>query len=284
MREYYDNMYDEENPSSDDDRVDERSPFVLPADTEAERLIKFKGITTDELIDNHFQGIDLATYDGTPFTRTFLASSINSAIDRAEQMFDICITPREIKDELHDFEGHNIFDSYQYTPLYRRPVRKVHSMVYKMGNQRILEVPKSWIQLDSRVGDITIFPTSTGANYIQPAFGAAVPYFMHNSYMPMAISIDYEAGMDKKDIPHTLLDWIYKYAAITIFEVWGDQIIGAGIASASISLDGLSQSIGTTQSAMYGGASARILEYRKDLEELTPIIRKYFSRFDSVVL
>lgn len=283
MREYYDNMYEEENPSSDD-RIDEKSPFVLPADAEAERLIKFKGITTDDLIDNHFQGIDLATYDGTPFSRTFLVSSLNSAIDRAEQMFDICITPREIKDELHDFEGHNIFDSYQYTPLFKRPVRKINSMVYKMGNQRILEVHKSWIQLDSRVGDVTIFPTSTGANYIQPAFGVALPYFMHNSYMPMAISIDYEAGMDKKDVPHTLLDWIYKYAAITIFEVWGDQIIGAGIASSSISIDGLSQSIGTTQSAMYGGASARILEYRKDLDELTPIIRKYFSRFDSVVL
>ena len=283
MREYYDNMYEEENPSSDD-RIDEKSPFVLPSDTVAERLIKFKGITTDDLIDNHFQGIDLATYDGTPFSRTFLVSSLNSAIDRAEQMFDICITPREIKDELHDFEGHNIFDSYQYTPLFKRPVRKINSMVYKMGNQRILEVPKSWIQLDSRVGDVTIFPPSTGASYIQPAFGAALPYFMHNSYMPMAISIDYEAGMDKKDVPHTLLDWIYKYAAITIFEVWGDQIIGAGIASSSISIDGLSQSIGTTQSAMYGGASARILEYRKDLDELTPIIRKYFSRFDSVVL
>ena len=102
--------------------------------------------------------------------------------------------------------------------------------------------------------------------------------------MPMAVSINYKAGMEKEEIPHNLLDWIFKYAAITIFEVWGDQIIGAGIASASVSIDGLSQSIGTTQSAMYGGASARILEYRKDLEELTPIIRKYFARFDSVVL
>ena len=82
MREYYDNMYEEENPSSDD-RIDEKSPFVLPSDTVAERLIKFKGITTDDLIDNHFQGIDLATYDGTPFSRTFLVSSLNSAIDRA---------------------------------------------------------------------------------------------------------------------------------------------------------------------------------------------------------
>lgn len=284
MREYYDNMYEEENPSSDDTLYDEKQPFALPTDASAEALIKIKGITTEDLIDNHFQGIDLATYDGTPFSRSFLVSSLNSAIDRAEMMFDICISPRDIKGELHDFEGNSLFDSYQYTPLYKRPVREIKSMTYLMGNQRILEIPKKWIQLDKRMGDVTIFPTAGSVNYINPAIGAAVPYFMTRSYMPMAVSIDYSAGMELKDIPHNLLDWIYKYAAITIFEVWGDQIIGAGIASSSVSIDGLSQSIGTTQSAMYGGASARILEYRKDLEELTPIIRKHFARFDSVVL
>lgn len=284
MRKYYDNMYEEENPSSSDKNKKTDEKFVLPEDPEAEKRIKINGLTTDDLIDNHFQGIDLMTYDGTPFSRTFLVSSLNSAIDRAEQVFDICITPREIKDELHDFEGNSLFDSYQYTPLFKRPVREIESITYKMGNRQILQVPKEWIQLDKRVGDVTIFPITGSVNYINPALGAAVPYFMTRSYMPMAVSVNYKAGMEKEEIPHNLLDWIFKYAAITIFEVWGDQIIGAGIASASVSIDGLSQSIGTTQSAMYGGASARILEYRKDLEELTPIIRKYFARFDSVVL
>ncbi len=284
MRKYYDNMYEEENPSSSDKNKKTDEKFVLPEDPEAEKRIKINGLTTDDLIDNHFQGIDLATYDGTPFSRTFLVSSLNSAIDRAEQVFDICITPRDIKDELHDFEGNSLFDSYQYTPLFKRPVREIESITYKMGNRQILQVPKEWIQLDKRVGDVTIFPITGSVNYINPALGVAVPYFMTRSYMPMAVSVNYKAGMEKEEIPHNLLDWIFKYAAITIFEVWGDQIIGAGIASASVSIDGLSQSIGTTQSAMYGGASARILEYRKDLEELTPIIRKYFARFDSVVL
>lgn len=284
MRKYYDNMYEEENPSSSDKNKKTDEKFVLPEDPEAEKRIKINGLTTDDLIDNHFQGIDLMTYDGTPFSRTFLVSSLNSAIDRAEQVFDICITPRDIKDELHDFEGNSLFDSYQYTPLFKRPVKEIESITYKMGNRQILQIPKEWIQLDKRVGDVTIFPITGSVNYINPALGVAVPYFMTRSYMPMAISVNYKAGMEKDEIPHNLLDWIFKYAAITIFEVWGDQIIGAGIASASVSLDGLSQSIGTTQSAMYGGASARILEYRKDLEELTPIIRKYFARFDSVVL
>lgn len=284
MRRYYDNMYDEENPSSSLPEKPEAEKFKLPEDPEAEKIIKVEGMTTDELIDVVFQGIDLKSYDGTPFSRSSLATAINSAIDSAEMVFDICISPRDIKDELHDFEGESMFERYQYTPLYKRPVQKVDKMSFKIGNKEVLNVPLNWIQLDKRVGDITLFPTSGTMGFITPAFGAAVPHFMYRDFMPMSVSIDYRAGIEKKDMPTNLLTYIYKLASIDIFEVWGDQIIGAGIASSSVSIDGLSQSIGTTQSAMYGGASARILEYRKDLDTLTPILRKYFGRFDSVVL
>lgn len=52
----------------------------------------------------------------------------------------------------------------------------------------------------------------------------------------------------------------------------------AGIASQSVSIDGLSQSIGTTQSAMFGGASARTESYTKDLkEQILPALRMRFG-------
>ncbi len=284
MREYHDNMYREENPSPDEGERQPEEKFKLPEDPEAEKLIKVKGLSTDGLIDVIFQGIELKSYDGTPFTRSSLVTAINTAIDTAEMTFDICIAPREIKGEIHDFEGEGIFDRYQYTPLYKRPVQEVTDMSYWLGNRKVLQVPDDWIQLDKRVGDLTIFPTHGAMGLIAPAYGANVPYFMFNSYLPMAVKIDYIAGMKKEDMPTNLITYIYKLASIDIFEVWGDQIIGAGIASSSLSIDGLSQSIGTTQSAMYGGASARILEYRKDLDNLTTVLRKYFARFDSVVL
>lgn len=64
-----------------------------------------------------------------------------------------------------------------------------------------------------------------------------------------------------------------------------DLIIGAGIANQSVSIDGVSQSIGTTQSAMFGGASARIEAYGKDLKEvLLPALRMRFGGIRLVVV
>ena len=79
------------------------------------------------------------------------------------------------------------------------------------------------------------------------------------------------------NLPAHLKELIYKKAVIGILQVWGDLILGAGIASSSISIDGLSQSIGTTQSAMFGGASARCEEYRKDIEALIPVLRQKYG-------
>lgn len=274
------NEYD---PSSFNKEIKEEKEYELPEDEEAEKLIKIEGLTTDELIDMCFQGIDLVTYTGDYFTRTFLARSINSAIDTAEQTFDIALTPRTIEKELHDYEGPGI-NEYSYTTLFVRPAKKINEVKYYLGNNPIMSIPLDWIQLDKNAGALTIFPVSGGIQPLMPMVGSVMPFFGSRSYMPMGLSVSYEAGMEKEEIPENLLEFIYKKASISIFEVWGDQIIGAGIASSSLSIDGLSQSVGTTQSAMYGGASARILEYRKDLEELTPIIRRHFARINSVVL
>lgn len=64
-----------------------------------------------------------------------------------------------------------------------------------------------------------------------------------------------------------------------------DLIIGAGIANQSVSIDGVSQSIGTTQSAMYGGASARVNEYTNDLNDhLLPVLRQKFGGIRMIVV
>lgn len=272
----------EEKPSSSN-KDNPKIPFVLPEDPEAEKIIDIKDLTTNELIDMCFQGIELKSYDGEAFSRTFLARSINSAIAIAEQTFDITIKPKEIINEFHDYEGGSIY-SYQFTPLFERPIKEIKEMNYLYGNRQLMKIPDDWIQVDRLGGSLTIFPTSGAMQPISPALGTTLPIFFNRSFVPMGVSVSYVVGMEKKDVPENLLEFIFKRAANSIFEVWGDQIIGAGIASSSLSIDGVSQSIGTTQSAMYGGASARILEYRKDLNELIPIIRRHFARINMAVL
>lgn len=273
----YEEVFSEEKPSSALPVEPKKEKFILPEDPEAEELIKIEGMETNDLIDACFQGIDLKTYDGTPLSRTLLARALNSAIDSAEQTFDIVITPRHIKDELHEHESESLYN-YQYMATFRRPVIEVEKIEYRFGTRPIFTMPKDWIQLEPLMGDVTIFPTSGSIAPINMQVGTMMPLMINRTYMPMAISITYRAGMKPEDIPTNLLVWIYKMAAIDVLQIWGDQIIGAGIANQSLSIDGLSQSTGTTQSAMYGGASARINDYREDMKALTPIIRKYFYK------
>ena len=115
-------------------------------------------------------------------------------------------------------------------------------------------------------------------------------YGFHGAWQfaPQLWSVDYVAGVDENDktFPTALLqEAIYKRAACGILNVWGDLILGAGIASQSVSIDGVSQSIGTTQSAMFGGASARIESYTKDInEQILPSLKMKFSGIRMVVV
>jgi len=83
---------------------------------------------------------------------------------------------------------------------------------------------------------------------------------------PSLWRVSYKAGME--EIPEDLVEYIMKRASVGVLQVWGDLIIGAGIANQTISLDGLSQSIGTTQSPEFSGAGARIKNYMDDLKAL----------------
>ena len=56
----------------------------------------------------------------------------------------------------------------------------------------------------------------------------------------------------------------------------GDLLGGAGIASQSISLDGLSQSFNTTSSSTSAGYGARLIQYEKEIKAGLPKLRSYF--------
>jgi hypothetical protein len=84
------------------------------------------------------------------------------------------------------------------------------------------------------------------------------------------------------NIPKDILEAIGKQAAISVFTILGDIVVGAGIASKSQSIDGLSQSISTTASAMYNAFSARIGQYEKDLEKT--LIPRLKARYVGITL
>lgn len=225
-----------ENPDAGKDNPD------TPA--EEEPKIDCDGFDINSLTTNYMFGIDLVDQQGNPFPRTLIASYLNAAIAWAEQLFDICLTEQVITQEFHDYEMSD-YMNWGYIQLFKRPVKEVTELSLMYGEQKSFEVPLEWLKLDKMAGKVQMFPAQGSANNLIISQGGVVFGLQQRwSYAPQMWSTNYVAGMDAKDIPENLKVIIYKKAAIDVFTVWGDLIIGAGIANQSISIDGMSQSIG----------------------------------------
>lgn len=78
--------------------------------------------------------------------------------------------------------------------------------------------------------------------------------------------IDYDVGFETSDdIPADLREIIAKNAAVNLLNVIGDGLM-SGFSSSSLSMDGLSESFSSTQSATSAYFGARIKEYKDDIE------------------
>ena len=79
--------------------------------------------------------------------------------------------------------------------------------------------------------------------------------------------IQYITGWDIDDMPMDLLNIVGMLATFGPLNIAGDLVLGvAGVSSQSLSIDGLSQSIGTTASATSAAYSARLIQYKKDID------------------
>ena len=278
MKSLSENMVDsvatENNSSSKTNSVDYSS---LQSGFESEAVISNSAFSTEELVQNFLFGIDLSDSKGNPFPKALIISYINSAIAYAESLFDICLSRQEVESEPHDYER-NDYTNWGYIQLWKRPVLEVKALRLMYGSRPAWEVSSDWLKIDKNSGKIQMFPSSGSVTSMIIGASGAI-YGLYNSwdYAPQMWEVDYVAGMETNNLPAHLKELIYKKAVIGILQVWGDLILGAGIASSSISIDGLSQSIGTTQSAMFGGASARCEEYRKDIEALIPVLRQKYG-------
>jgi len=206
---------------------------------------------------------------------------IDTKIPYAEQQLGIAILPRIIANERHDYYA-NDFMHYNYIQTYERPILQVNSVEMMYNNQRLEKFPTSWLKVYTRTGEVEVNPAvivgdssvmnggeayMNGAQAISSAPLWGLPGIASTDVVPQALQYTYVAGMLPPtrrgitrdwEVPLDLVQLIAKYVLRELLEIWGDLIIGAGIAGESLSVDGISESTTTTQSAMYTGGAARI--------------------------
>lgn len=238
-------------------------------------------ITVNEITQHYLFGIDLSDDSGNPFPMTLVTHYLDAAIDYLQTVVDIQIPVVDVE-ETHDYFMED-YTNWGFLQLFKKPVLSITKLCMVYGQHESFNIPLDWIKLEKTSGQINLFPSHGSAEgLIINTQGVFVGLFNRWDYAPHYWKVEYRSGMEV--IPDMIKEFIYKKAAQNILHVWGDLIIGAGIANQSVSLDGLSQSIGTTQSAMFGGASARIEAYQKDLDRLLPAIRSKYEGLRMIVV
>lgn len=229
--------------------------------------MKFEEINTEFLRENYLFGIPLEDMYGNKMKEGMLQHYIRSAIQQTQRMLQIIIEPEEIIDEVHDYYSGD-FNSWSFMQLFKRPIMEVTDLSMFFGGRKMFDIPKDWVRAHSLSGQIQLFPvTGSSGSIILTQNGSFMPLMVGMySNAPGIWRVSYKVGME--DVPEDLVEYIMKRASVGILQVWGDLIIGAGIANQTISLDGLSQSIGTTQSPQFSGSGARIKNYMDDMKEL----------------
>lgn len=245
-------------------------------------------MSVNGVVNHYLFGINLTDANGNPLPESLLAHYINAAVEYFETALDITISETPVAMERHDYLRSD-YNNWGYMKLMHCPVKHIDGIRLTYGNRITMTIPPEWIQLDKLTGTVTLFPA--GGDLSSLVIGnTGLMYGIAGrwAHAPQLWEVDYVAGMDENDptLPVSLLEeGISKRAAMGILNVWGDLIIGAGIASQSVSIDGISQSIGTTQSAMFGGASARVNEYSKDIEDrIMPVLMQKFGGIKMVVV
>lgn len=245
------------------------STFTLNMKYEADASLP---ITVEELLPVYMVGIPLKGLTGDSLTYAQIENYIRDYTKQLETMLSLKI-PLQMATERADFSRKDFNEWGYLRSTYF--IMEVESLVGKLGGE--ITYPNDWLSYetngDGYMRNIFIVPgqSALSSNFTQSnaiVFSGAHPifYLSRTSNVPFYWQLTYLTGFKK--VPRDILVVLGKLVTIQLLNVLGDITFGAGIASKSLSIDGLSQSIGTTQSAENSLYSARIRQYGREMKDI----------------
>jgi len=239
-------------------------------------------LSATELVTLYLTDIPLRGLGGEKVADLTIETKIRAYTEQIEGLLNIKI-PIQRLTENQDFDREQFYSWGHIQVNYQ--INSVVKLEGHLNFARQIVYPKSWlswVRNENKTRQLHIIPgqqAEGGAPQTQDfvaVFSGKFPLFAYSnsSYIPNYWFVDYITGFEK--VPKDLEDIIGKLATIQVLAILGDISFGAGIASASLSLDGVSQSINTTQSAENALYSARVRQFQAEVKsELLWLQRKY---------
>jgi hypothetical protein len=233
----------------------------------------------------YFYGVTILDRSGQALSKEAWKHYVKASQEAWEHEFGIKFV-KQIIEETVDF-NRDEYRNWGYLEV-TYPVVRPFRTTGMLGNVRQLDYPEGWLSSKRTtegagfwrrifvVPAQTTEPTTGGGNSI--LYSGVLPWTSMTSFkfIPNYWSCVYCTGFDR--VPRDLLDIVGKSAAISIFDIAGDIALGqAALASYSLSIDGLSQSIGTTNSATNAAFGARIINYQKEIKTQADQVRTFYK-------
>lgn len=252
-----------------------------------------------DLIKNELMGMNNDLVDpvtGKPYPDDFYNQILERAVAEAEKIFDVAILPRVQVDRM-DYHRED-FNAFAYLQTNYRPILQVNDLTLYYNNQTILSVPDEWLKVTNRTGQIQVSPsvlmqglnttiTPTIYPIINSPYGMTPSPYQETEFAPQMLGVTYVTGMMPRTgragvnydwmIQPDMLGYIAKLAAIEILERYGRSILGPGIASYSVHVDGIGTNVDTTQSPEFAATSGEIKNLQDDMKSIEQRLRKFYG-------
>lgn len=241
-------------------------------------------LSVAELKQRYLFGIKLVDDEGVPLRDEVFQHYIIAAIRLLEHELDISILPTTFT-EFHDYYA-NDYQNFSFIQLDNYPLISVEEFrVQYPSGQTVVVFPQEWLRINAEHGQLQIVPTAgTLSEILVGQGGSFLPaIYSGMSYLPQLFQLSYTAGFGAGMVPRNIIDLIGKIASIGPLGIFGDLILGVGVSNLSLSLDGLSQSIGTTKDSSSGALGARVTRYMKDVTAQVPMLRRYYKGIRGVI-
>lgn len=239
-------------------------------------------ITVEEFKQEFLFGMDISDAEGNEMPDEVFERAIAAGVDFVEKEVAITIIPKAIK-EHHDYYTDDVREWLTFH-LERPPIIAVESVNLDFGFERgIYPVPKESYRFYKIPGQLQCvfrwvqqIKWEISRQLVAPANGATF------DGMPQAWTIDYTAGM--VEVPPLVRQACAYAAAMPLLPQAGNLIFDTpGLATSSISVDAISQSMGSTASALYGGFSSTSEEYKKLLKDAIATLKRHYGKTTRVL-
>ncbi|MDR0709748.1 MAG: hypothetical protein LBF77_06755 [Spirochaetaceae bacterium] len=239
-------------------------------------------LTTDDL-RGYLWGVDFRASNGASFTDAQIQYFIDAALTGIERTLNITIKKTRIACEPQrrglkkgkDYDEPEPYYTFKRERVERngmittrkRPVISISRLDLLNRNERIVPLLKA-STFDPMKGQIKFFNRiHRQSDSIRGIEAAISPYGPGTLDRCLSYAIDYVAGFESADdVPMDLREVIGKQAAVSLLNVIGRGLM-SGFSSSSLSMDGVSESFSSTQSATSAYYGADIKEYKDDIEK-----------------